>query len=133
MVSYFYFLYDHLSTNLDLLARLDNVQAMPPNYSPDGQWLIIRTAEPLSSGGSEPWTMTVYDVERKEKVIDVAESEQRPIQHAWSADSSWILRAYDGIIDMIYLNSEDQRPIAQHLMVFHELPGCGQAVWINRE
>ncbi len=132
-VSYFYFLYDHLSTDLDLLARLDNVKAMLPDYSPNGQWLIIRTAEPLSSGGSDPWTMTVYDVERKEKVIDIADSERRPIQHVWSADSSWVLRAYDGIIDLIFLNIEDQKPIGQHRMVFHEIPGCGQAVWINRE
>jgi hypothetical protein len=133
IVSYFYFLYDHRTTELDLLVRLDDVQALLPEYSPNGQWLIIRTAEPLSSDSSEPWTMTVYDIEGKEKVIDVANSERRPIQNLWSADSSWILRAYDGIFDLIFLSSKAQRPIAQRRMLFHEIPGCGQAAWINRQ
>lgn len=129
----YFFTYDYAQDRLELILVLENVRAGLLEFTPDGRWLVIRSLESTGSGGSQPWSYTFYNVEdgRLRTVADEPRGPDADI--ALSADGNWLLRSFDGFVDLIALPLDVGGGYPYHAVINHDFVGCREAAWVSPE
>lgn len=129
----YFFTYDYGQDQLEFILVLENVRAGLLEFTQDGRWLVIRSLESTGSGGSQPWSYTFYNVEDGQLRAVADEPRGPDADIGLSADGNWLLRSFDGFIDLVALPLDVGGGYPYHAVVNHDFVGCREAAWVSPE
>ena len=128
----YYYLYDIVKENLTLILTLNNVNSGMPRFSPDGRWAMFQTGDRVAAESSDQWSLYLFDIEQQRLKAILADYNRQLAGLDWSSDSRWLVRSYEGFLELIAPEYDvgDGRPF--HQLIVHDLTGCDFAAWVNK-
>jgi hypothetical protein len=97
----------------------DVVPYYPLRFSPDGQWLLLK------SNGPRQYDFYLYHVESGQERIMTSNHMSAFPNFDWSADGRWLLRLEQGFI---HLSAPAE---GYQTLLLHDFNQCQFAAWVN--
>lgn len=115
------FQYDRVSDEVTLRWQVphDVVPYYPLRFSPDGQWLLLK------SNGPRQYHFYLYHVESEQERIMTSNHMSAFPNFDWSADGRWLLRLEQGFV---HLSAPAE---GYQTLLLHDFNQCQFAAWVN--